>query len=215
MLSNLRRFVPDAGGRDHAIARHGHLPDPRVFRSHHPVYPERYRRILYLVRDPRAVLVSLWHHYRVARNDRVTTPEELVDVYLSSDQFEVWLRDLDRWDRHVTRFALDPAPGSVPLIVRYEDLVEDRRGELERVAAFLEITPGPESLAVAVERGAFGAMRRAEDRHGVEHFRKLKLTGERFVRSGKTRGWREELSPEAAGRIERRLGPVMERLGYL
>lgn len=214
-LANLRRFVPHVSGRDHFIVKHHSLPDPRIFRNHQPLYPERYHRIIYLVRDPRAVLVSLWHHYRVARSDTTTTLEELVDEYLSKDRFDVWLRDLYRWDHHVTRFALGPMVKSSVLIVKYEDLVRDRRQQLDRLINFLDIAPMHESLDLADARGSFEAMRSAEESHGVEHFRKVRSAGQPFIRSGQIDGWQEELTPTAVDRIERSLQPVMEQLRYL
>ena len=214
-LANLRRFVPDASGRDHVIAKYQPLPNPRTFRNHQPLYPKRYHRIIYVIRDPRSVLVSLWHHYRVARKDTTTRVEELVDEYLTNDRFDVWMHNLDRWDHHVTRFTLPPTATSSLLLVKYEDLVRNRRQQLDRLVEFLNIETTPESLSSADERGSFEAMRHAEERHGVEHFRKMRSSGEPFVRSGQIDGWQEELSPATADRIERSLRPVMEQFGYL
>ena len=214
-LANLRRFIPDASSRDHVIAKHQQLSNPRAFRNHQPVYSEHYHRMIYLVRDPRSVLVSLWHHYRVARQDKKTRVEEVVDEYLTHDRFDAWMHNLDRWDHHVTRFALSPTATSNLLLIKYEDLVHDRHHQLDRLVKFLDINITLESLNTAEERGSFKAMRHAEERHGVEHFRKLQSSGEPFIRSGKIDGWREELSPATADRIEQSLRPVMEHFGYL
>ena len=101
-LYNVGDYVPFVHGHDHAIAAYGHLPDPRVFRNEYPRYPRRYPGTLYLVRDPRAVLVSFRHMFATMFDDRDMTLSRFVDGYLSGTApFDSWHRHLGRWDRQV------------------------------------------------------------------------------------------------------------------
>lgn len=226
-LYNVGDHVPFVHGRDHDIAAWAHLPDPRVFRNEYPRHPRRYPRTLYLVRDPRAVLVSFRHMYVTMFGDRDVTLPTFVDGYLSgAAPFDAWHRHLPRWDRQVAA-ALRHAESSDRICVaRYEDFVEDREAALRRVAEFIGCAPGghvpagtsgPDfetRLSRAVARGAFESMKQLEDRHGAEAFVGRARGEGRFIRRGRTDGWKEEMDPEVASRIEAAFGPVMERAGY-
>ena|SRR5688572_3938578 len=83
-LVNVTSHVPFVHGRDHRIAWHATLPDPRVFRNEFPRYWEHYPKIVYLLRDPRAALVSLWHMYRTMFDERQLGLRSFVEQYLST-----------------------------------------------------------------------------------------------------------------------------------
>ncbi|WP_419166017.1 sulfotransferase domain-containing protein [Candidatus Palauibacter sp.] len=226
-LYNVGDHVPVVHGRDHEIAAYGHLPDPRVFRNEYPRHERRYPGTLYLVRDPRAVLVSFWHMYATMFGDRDIALPAFVDGYLTgAAPFDAWHRHLPRWDRHVSAALRRQERGERILIARYEDFVEDREAALRRVAEFIGRVPagnvpaGTSSpdfearLSRAVTRGAFESMREVEDRHGAEAYVGRARGEGRFVRRGRTDGWKEEMDPAVASRIEAAFGPVMERAGY-
>ena len=215
-LENVGRYVPFVHGRDDKIRRHGGLPDPRVFRNENPQYPELYPRTIYLVRDPRAALVSFWHMYQVIFDDRDASLAWFMDQYMSmSGIFETWNSKLVRWDRQVRQAVEQSAADPRLCVVRYEDMVADRRGVLGRLAGFLGLARSDEALDRAAERGSFEAMRRVEDRHGAEAYVK-KAAGEgRFVRKGKVDAWKTEMDGALSSRIEDEFGDVMRMTGYV
>lgn len=217
-LRNIGDRVPTIHHREHAIAEHRELPDPRMFRQEEPQFPELYERVVFLLRDPRAALLSYYHMYLVYFGiPREEVPlAEFVSEYLENGCIEAWEPYLIRWDRHA-RYWLERArrqEGAVAF-VKYEEMIEDRAGTLRRVADFVGIAHSEEALALAVERGAFEAMRRNENRHGAEALRKAADPEGRFIRKGKVDSWREEMPPEVAEAIVREFRPVMERVGYL
>lgn len=215
-LANVGRFVPFVHGRDHRIEGYEHLPDPRVFRNEYPLYADRYPKTIYLVRDPRAVLPSLWEMYRTMRGDRTLGFERFLEQYLQRrGVFRHWNSELVRWDRQVDA-ALRRADGDPRFqVVRYESMVADRRAVLVSLAALLGLEPPETRIDQAVERGSFEAMRDLEDRHGAEAYLGRAEGSGRFVRKGATDGWRDELSVAAIARIEAELGWAMRRAGYL
>jgi hypothetical protein len=214
-LATVGEYVPCVHGRDHRIAEFAALADPRVFRNEFPRYPQLYPWTIYLVRDPRAVLPSLWAMYRTMYDERDTSIADFVEQYLAGRGiFRYWNAELVRWDRQVDR-ALDSVDrGDRILLVRYEDLLSDRRAEVVRVLAFAGIDPSNDGLARVAARGSFAAMQALEDRHGAEAYRDRALGAGRFVRHGRADGWRDELPPPVAARIVSELGPVMSRAGY-
>ncbi|WP_419950127.1 sulfotransferase domain-containing protein [Candidatus Palauibacter sp.] len=222
-LYNVGDHVPFVHGRDHEIAAWEHLPDPRVFRNEYPSHESRYPGTLYLLRDPRAVLVSFWHMYATMFGDRDVTLPAFVDGYLTgAAPFDVWHRHLARWDRQVSGALRRAEQGDRIHIARYEDFVEDREAALRRVARFIGCMPAGDvpagtsaALARAVARGSFEAMRDLEGRHGSEAYAGRARGEGRFVRRGRTDGWKVEMDPATAARIEAAFGPVMERVGYL
>lgn len=221
-LYNVGDYVPFVHGRDHAIAAYGHLPDPRVFRNEYPRHPRRYPGTVYLVRDPRAILVSFWHMFGTMFDDSDITLSRFVDGYLSGGApFDAWHRHLRRWDRQVAMALQRAEDGERVCIVRYEDLISDREAALARVADFIGALPAgdvpagtSERLSRAVARGSFEAMREMEVRHGAEAYTGRARGEGRFIRRGQTEGWKEEMDPADAARIEAAFGPVMERVGY-
>jgi hypothetical protein len=215
-LANVGAFVPFVHGRDHRIGRYPALADPRVFRNENPRYWPRYPRIIYLLRDPRAVIPSLWSMYRTMRGDTALSIETFLDQYLARrGVFRDWNSELVRWDRQVAA-VLDEAERSDRIeVVRYETMVADRPGVISALNAFLGLDRTETEVARAVARGGFAAMRAVEDAHGSEAYRGRAALPGRFVRTGTVDGWRKELPSSVIGRIEDGFGPVMRRAGYL
>jgi hypothetical protein len=215
-LANVGDFVPFVHGRDHRIRRYGRLVDPRVFRNENPQYPDLYPRVLYLIRDPRAALVSLWHMYRTMFDVSDLTLDSFLDQYMaSSGIFDWWNSKLVRWDRQVGPALERAETGERIHVVTYEELVGGRERCLEAIAVFLGISPAAGDLSRAVARGAFTAMRLLEEVHGAEAYNGRAAGDGMFVRRGRIDGWREELTGEQDARIVDAFEPVMKRAGYL
>lgn len=215
-LMNVRKYVPYVHGNDHQIAKYRRLPDPRIFRNEYPNYRDLYPRIIYLMRDPRAVLPSLWNMYRVIFDDANLSLESFLSQYMDmSGCFTVWNRDLIRWDRQVREAVTESRDDPRILLVKYEDLIQGRRAALERLLGFLKVSRSEEDLDHAAERGRFDAMQQLEDEHGAEAYRGRAAGKGRFVRVGEIDSWRREVDPALVARIEQEFAPVMELAGYL
>lgn len=168
---------------------------------------------VYLVRDPRDVAVSLANHMGTSLDATIALMND-PDACFSrpgrrlSRQLH---QPLLTWSRHVVGW-LDEPPFPVTL-VRYEDMLADPAGSLERLAAAFHIDTTPEAVAKAVAATRFDVLRAQEATHGF-HERPPTATAP-FFRKGKAGGWRAVLSVTQAARIEADHGEVMERLGYL
>lgn len=213
-LTNLREFIPYIHGCDSSIAKFVHLSDPRVFRNERPVYPDLYPKTLYLVRDPRAVLASYFHHYRTVTGDDQTSLEDFVEEYLTYGCIRKFESKLVRWDKQVLDW-IERSKSQPVLIVKYEDMVGDRHKVLESVLKFIRVQYNEEELGLAVERGSFEAMRAIEEKYGTESYPEEIRRRGRFVRKGKVNGWRQELTPSLVQRIVSQFSEAMNILGYL
>src|SRR5437016_13287787 len=68
-FSNIERRIPEIYfNPDHVLRR---LSRPRILKSHECFQP-RYKRIIYIVRDPRDVCVSICYHHVIARQNTET-----------------------------------------------------------------------------------------------------------------------------------------------
>lgn len=175
------------------------------------VPPDRTRAAIYVVRDPRDVALSFAHHSNQSHEwavDSLADPG--MTMVESGHDVDTQARQrLGTWSEHVTGWTeqdLFPV-----LVVRYEDLAADTLAELTRLAAFAGLDATPAQLAAAVRSAAFETMRAKEEREG---FIERPGRDRPFFRSGRAGGWREELEPSLAARVERDHGEVMERFGY-
>jgi hypothetical protein len=220
-VANIGDFIPEIHGDDLGILKHRALPNPRVFRNEFPMFHHLYPRTIYMVRDPRSVLVSYYHHYRVTTADSEMTLEAFVAKYLADGPIVTWEPGLARWDTQVAEWTNRASEASV-MIVAYEALHEDRRAALERVASFCGVQAPEDAIAAAVERGSFEAMRSEEARWGAQAYlldggqayREAPGGTGWFFRQGLRDGWKDELPAKARTAIEREFGPTMEALGY-
>ena len=82
-LANIGQFAPTMHARDRAVLDHESLPSPRIFRNEGPVFPDLYPRTIFIVRDPRSVLVSYYHHCVHDTGDTDWSIEAFVDEVLT------------------------------------------------------------------------------------------------------------------------------------
>lgn len=203
-LQTCGRYVPEINGiynRCGSLRDYAALPDPRVFVAHAP-YTPLFPKVVYMLRDPRDVLVSYYHHQRLTDPDFRDT---LQDFATRRFHFPC------PWDEHVAGWLLARRNPRI-LPVRYEDMLLNAAEVLGRVVRFAGIPCVEVDLLRAVEASRFERMRSAEERFGFTGAKGSQA--ERFVRRGKSGGWRDELDDSTVRKIEARFGPVMRRVGY-
>ena len=162
----------------------------RLIRSHE-VRAVGDRRVVYLVRDPRSVVLSEYR-WQLMEGHFSGTFDAFVDDFLDGS-CNPW----GSWGEHV-RFWLGGAAASEPrLVVRYAEMRADPQRALADVLAFLGESAAPGAIARAVAGNTLAAMRAKEEEAAVpKHRRDLSHVGE-----GAVDGWRGELGPEASRRI--------------
>jgi len=177
----------------------------------HEYFDPRYKKVIYIVRDPRDVVVSYYHFHR---KTRVISDDCPLATYVARfiagevDAYGSWMENVASWvatRQHSRDF----------LLLRYEDMLLDPRRELAKLANFLGLHRSPEQLARAVELSSVANMRKME-REQAEVWVNTKATRKDipFVRNGIAGGWRSCLSPEMLDMIQLSWRPTMLKLGY-
>jgi aryl sulfotransferase len=162
---------------------------------------------LYLVRDPRDVVVSFAFHMSMEIDRVVTFLNDGIDL---TENNPLHFRQRCRsWSDHVSSW-LDQQNVAVHL-VRYEDMLADTAGVFARVLDFLGIARDAEAVARAVRFSSFGELQRQECEHG---FKERQPKQQVFFRCGEAGDWRRHLNDAQVQAIERAHGPMMKRLGY-
>lgn len=209
-LTEFGRYVPDSHIK-------GDLPfmvDPaspfnqapyQFVKSHRP-YTREFHRVIYLARDGRDALTSLFH-WSNARN----RPYALRDLIVGASPFR-------RWSDHVMGWV-NRRPQLI--LVKYEALYADTVGTMARLLDRIGWRLPAERLAVAVERSSFRAMRAMEQ--GLSQSEGAAPTREQpadnaekplFVRKGGSGDWRNLFSPEDEALFWEHNRAGMEALGY-
>jgi hypothetical protein len=207
-FANIHRLIPDPSGT--AKRDFERMPKPRVIKSHESFDP-RYKRVIYIVRDPRDVVVSQYHYHRKLRKiSDDSTIETFVARFLAGETCPH-----GSWGQNVASWLVTSEGSPHFLLLRYENMVEDTAQELAKIAAFLGISASHERIALAVEQSSAARMRKLEASQTDD----CELTkGSRkdlsFVRAATSGGWRSELPPPMCAKIEAAWGPLMRHLRY-
>ena len=207
-FSNVNRMIPGPEvTRNRDLMR---TPRPRIIKSHQYFDP-RYRRVIYIVRDPRDVVVSQYHFQR-KRNvvaDQYPLSEYVTRFVAGQTSF------YGSWGEHVASWLSTRHGRPGFLLLRYEDMVEDTGRELSKVASFLGLSSTPETIRQAVERSSADRMRSLE-KSQAQMFTSTKNTRQDipFVRAAKAGGWRSALPEECAVQLDKAWGTLIHWLGY-
>lgn len=214
-ISNIGEVIPTIHNHDLLIGtKYRDLSDPRIFRNEAPNYPEAYPKTIYILRDPRAALLSYYHHC-VHDTGKVDWPiADFIDEILATGCIKSLEPQLIRWDRQVEAW-LERARHQPVSFVKYEELKQDCRGVLRRLSEFIGLEVDVDLIELAVQRGDFSNMRKDEKRFGAESYPGEKGAKGFFVRKGKIDSWKEEMPGEVIKKIENEFRPMMEKMGYL
>ncbi len=179
------------------------LPSPRVFKSHLPRHwlPDG-ARYVYVEREGLDVLVSYFHFYRAYLGFSGTL-DEFYERFMSGRlQYGSWFEHVAEWREH----ASDPDV----LIVRYEDLLGDRKKSIQQIAAFLGWEPSERMIDRAVIESSFDAMKRRESvfDHATALLLERGVSPQAFLRTGQRGGGKAELSQEQIRGVRERSSRV-------
>ncbi|MFT5701683.1 MAG: hypothetical protein ACI8ZB_004584 [Desulforhopalus sp.] len=182
------------------------LPPPRIMKSH-TILTSQYKRIIYLVRDPRDVAVSLWHHQRRA--------------FMKSEQelpWDVFWRGFisdGSWRDHVGGWLGARDNHDDFMLIKYEDLKVDTCKILKMIAGHCGLSVSDSDIEKAYLSSSIEKLRakeRAERKKWEES--KYSDSNMNFFRRGAIGDGKELFTAEQLVDLEKNCGPLMLKLGY-
>ncbi len=181
----------------------------RLVQTHEPVC-DRDRRVVYIVRDPRSIVVSE-HRWQQRSGFFAGSLDDFVDLFVRgvSNPWGSWAEHVEYW-----RASAAARAGHLHLL-RYEDLRRDTEAGLRAVLGFLGVAVPDDVVHTAIEHNSIESMRAKEDKARAEGWRRTANHEFRFIGTGAVGGWRDRLSPRQVATIEARFAPTMTWLGYL
>jgi Sulfotransferase domain len=214
-FSNIESRIPEIYFNPDRFLRK--LPRPRMLKSHE-CFQAHYPRVIYIVRDPRDVAVSFYHHNVKARNIPDDYPIARFVPRFIRGEFD---RKFGSWRDNVLSWTALRGDDPDFLMLRYEDMKGDTAAVLRRVVAFLEhcafrkIDSSPQALQRAIELSSPEQMRALEKQEGRSWVLTRETRSDKpFVRSATSGGWKSQLDPESVAAIESEWGRLMQSLGY-
>ncbi|KAJ3676180.1 hypothetical protein LUZ60_003592 [Juncus effusus] len=178
-----------------------HIP----FSSLPPSISQSGCHIIYLCRDPKDALVSLWHYCQKIFPDSNKDPISLeMIVNMACDGTSafgpIWDHMLGYWYESLKR------PDQV-LFLKYEDMREDTGGHVRRLASFLGSPFGEQEerqgmVEKIVNFCGFEEMSGREVNKTGKHGVKMDLQNSAFFRKGAVGDWETYMSPEMARRVD-------------
>ncbi|EMS63466.1 Flavonol sulfotransferase-like protein [Triticum urartu] len=184
------------------------LPAPRLLMTHVPSVslPESVAasgcKVVYLCRDLKDCLVSLWYFW----NGLAPAPWDLGEAFRQfCDGVSLfgpfWEHALGYWRWHLER------PAQV-LFLTYEELAADTLGQLRRLAGFVGRPFTAEEREAGVDRGIVDACAMESlaglevNRSGKADMAESSVPNSVFFRRGVVGDWKNHLTPEMARRLD-------------
>ena len=178
------------------------IATPMYFKSHRTPMP-KYRRVIYLVRDGRDVVVSFLHHLRAVYGTEI---DAMKFIQGGSQYYGIqWQDHIQAWERNAYDAEI--------LTVKYEDLKTNPVGTMQRVCAFAGVTRDEALIQRVVEGAAFEQMQRKEKQEGRPYAEWIGSAP--FVRRGKVGSYRDELPADQLAAFMERAGDMLRKYGYV
>ncbi len=169
--------------------------------------PDFTEKSVYILRDPRDVVISMADHLGQTIDQTIGTMES-EQRRLGRRQHGVHVPLLS-WSMHVGSWLRDLPYDQMAL--RYEDMTADPDRWFQAVLNFFGLAFERGWFNEALERTSFDRLQADEDKGG---FDACSDHQKRFFRRGQAGGWRDVLSGDQAARIEAQHGEMMRQCGY-
>lgn len=199
-LADVQQVVPDI----YTMSRSelNRMPAPRILKTHEYFDP-RYRRVIYLVRDPRHVAIS---YFDFQRKSGLIPPDVSLDDWVARfvgpgvDRF-------GNWQEHVQSWIATRGESREFLLVRYEDLLAHGQREARRLADFLGMgAVSDEDVQHALARSSMNSLKKIQSNQPSRAHPSL---------VGVSHGARTVLPPETSQRIEAAFRRTLLELRYI
>jgi estrone sulfotransferase len=179
------------------------LSSPRLIKSH-TWFREEIPRALYLVRDGRDVLISLYHYY-ITRDKKDLSFSAFYQEYLNGKYGQLWHENVESWLINGRELL-----GENLLVITFEQLKADTFQTLTRSAEFLNLQISSSEVEKALEISNINKMRKIE----MERRGPIENINASFYRGGKTGEWVSYFDPTIEKKFMASAGKALRLAGY-
>jgi len=208
-FDNVNRVIADVGRHRQSPAL---VPNGGRLVKTHEAYRNVYQKAMYLVRDPRDVVISEYEYEKGL--DRIS--EDFDSFVMLSLKGKA--NGFGPWQEHVISWLESPlARAGRLLVIRFEELRQQTEDVVAEGLNFLGVERDRQAIRDAIANNSVQRMRAKEDRSpqlGGASPQKASGDQERFIRSGSVGGWRTRLTEAQTRLIEQCAGSGLARMGY-
>ena len=208
-FSNIENKVPDIyQNHDYQLLK---IPRRRCLKSHEYFDP-RYKTIIYIVRNPKDVVISYYYYcLKVKIFQENYNIEQFITQFITGE-----LDTFGSWGENVGSWLGARENNQDFLLIRYEDLLSFPQQTLRKISLHLQIDCNENVINRALELSSFERMQKLE-KSQAKSWKPLKNSRNdiSFIRKGQQEGWREVLTEAQVAYIEKRWQPLMLKLDYL
>ena len=171
------------------------------------------KAIIYIVRDPRDVVISASYFWKKSIDwviEKICNDEYFTSINERDDtDFEFY----STWKINFISWIYAKHTEKVPkILIKYEDLLKDTNKEFNKILDFINKLNGEKTnisqLNFSVENSQFKKLSHSESKNNIEN-------EDKFFRSGKSNQWINNLSQEQLRKIENSFKNEMRFLGYI
>jgi len=188
------------------------MPGPRYLKTHNsydwvahdPAVPCKY---IYVVRNPKDVCVSLWHHCKGFSVFEYDGPfEEFSELFLQGK-----VESGDWWD-HVKEFYQNKRDMNI-LFLKYEDMHADGITAIRKINDYCDLPPLSDEMATQVlNLSAFKSMK-VDPKSNYSWLDEVRKKDQApFMRKGKVGDWSNFFTPEMAERFDEKTNRIFADL---
>lgn len=167
---------------------------------------EKYKRIIYLIRDPRDVVLSHFR-YMSARGYENDLDHFLMDWLAGRIWPTSWREHINSW----TGIGMERNVADV-CVIHYEDLLSEPISQVCKILDFIGLQKGLDAIQRAIELSSPENMRKKE-KLGLRHGEDVK--GMKFIGEAVNGKWKEKLNTNQVKLIEEYSFIEMKYHGYL
>ena len=159
----------------------------RIIKSHESFRPY-YKRVIYIVRDPRDVMVS--YYFFSKKRGYTGSLNNFCGDFLDGniDNFGTWLQNYSSW---LSSKEIDI------IFIKYESLLSDTKLNLEKILSFIGFEASDEDIDRAIAACSLEKLREKEKKEG-DNWKVMKGSSKdvSFFRSGTSGNWKDDEKDE-------------------
>ena len=163
------------------------LASPRVIKTHdkYKDFPKKTKgKIIYIHRSGMDVAVSMYNQQKNYNNSELKFEDFLKSFFKSKS----WFNHSKEWLKNKNDFDI--------IYIKYEDLINNKRNEIERIISFLNLKCSETAINRALKYSSFTYMKQHESKFGDQPIEKKEKVYNKFIRKGKVGEGKKQFSKD-------------------